>query len=189
MKKALLFTLILAFVSHGQIKNWGGYLDTTILWVKDSTTIKYSKVYNLTEAAAISLVTMVNDTAATGLSSDSTKILYGFQVGGPVINASGLFDTAWAGLDTLDTISAVGYGITCGNGRYSLSTDLIEETWGKADTVNVTGYAYQIRPVRPYNWDVFVRAWYVGKTGTRLATPNKIVCMFRKMIGIPTVSK
>jgi hypothetical protein len=189
MKKPFVLILLFAMLSQAQIKNWGGYLDTTILWINNTTTVKYSKIYNLTEAAALSLVTMANDTAAAGFANDSTKILYGFQVGGPVLNASGTMDTAWGGLDTLDTLSKVGYGATQGNGRYSIATDLISETWGLADTSKVTGYAYQIRPIRPYNWDVFIRAWYVGQTGTRLATPTKVVSVFKKMIGIPTVSK
>lgn len=184
-----LFLLLMSFSVSAQITNWKGYLDTSIIWISDTTTIKYSKIYNQTEGVASSLVTMVNDTARVRLGADSTKILYGFQIGGPVINSLGVLDTAWSGLDTLDTISRAGYKTFENGGFYDVTSDFVTVDWGSADTSHVTGYAYQIRPVRPVSWDVFIRFWYVGRTGTCRATANKVVCNIKRMVGIPTVQK
>jgi hypothetical protein len=191
MKKHLPSLILLAFAvfAFSQISNWKGYLDTTIIWCKDTTAIKYSKTYPLTECVAISLVTLANDTTAAGLSADSTSFIYGIQTGSPVINGSGSLDTAWGSLDTLDSLSAAKYGTVCGTGRYSVTTDLVTEVWGLVDTSTVTGYAYQVRPARPYNWSPLLRAWYLGKTGTRLAKPTKIVANIQRMVGVPTVAK
>lgn len=189
MKKVLFVLLALcATAANAQVKNWMGYLDTTILWVAGTDTIRYSKVYKATEGAASAVVVMANDTASAGFASDSTRLVYGYQVGCPVINGSGLIDTAWGMLDTLDTLCASGYGTNVGGGRYDIATDLITETWGKADTSMVTGYAYQIRPVRPYNWAPLYRVWINGITGTA-TTANKVVVGLQRMVGIPTVSK
>lgn len=191
MKKhlSIFILLALAVFAFSQVGNWKGYLDTTIIWCKDTTAIKYSKTYPITEIAALSLVTMANDTTAAGLSADSTSLIYGFQTGAQVMNASGAIDTAWGPLDTLDSLSAALYGTVCGTGRYSVTTDLTTETWGLVDTSTVTGYAYQLRPVRPYNWSPLIRAWYLGKTGTRLAKPTKIVSNFQSMVGVPVKAK
>lgn len=191
MKKYLpsVVLFLMATLAFSQIENWKGYLDTTIIWCKDTTAIKYSKTYPLTGCVAISLVTMANDTTAAGLSADSTSFIYGIQTGAPVINGSGALDTVWGSLDTLDSLSATMYGTVCGTGRYSVSTDLATEVWGLVDTSTVTGYAYQVRPVRPYNWSPLLRAWYLGKTGTRLAKPTKIVSNIHRMVGVPTVEK
>jgi hypothetical protein len=132
---------------------------------------------------------MANDTTAAGLSADSTSFLYGFQVGGPVLNFSGLMDIAWAGLDTLDSLSSANYAATQNGGRYSLTTDVITEVWGRADTSNVTKFATQTHPVRAYNWDVFIRFWVIGKTGTRLAKPNKVVMAVRRQTAVPTTAR
>lgn len=190
MKKLLaVFVLLFCSVSFAQIQNWKGYLDTNQFWIKDTTTKKYSKVYSQPEGVATSLAVMVNDTTAAGLSADSTSFVYGFQVGGPVLNFSGLMDTAWAGLDTLDSISSANYAATQNGGRYSLTTDVITETWGRADTSNVTKFATQIHPVRAYNWDVFMRFWIIGKTGTRLAKPNKVIMAVRRQTAVPITGR
>jgi hypothetical protein len=185
-----LFGLFVAFLSvsaTAQMQNWRGYLDTTTVFIKDSVTMKYSKVYTLTENENMSLVIMANDTVAAGLSSDSTKLIYGVQLGNPVINASGNLDTAWGVKDTLDIISNVGYGTSEGGGRIT-SADAISETWGKADTSMVTGFATQIRAVKPY-WACYMRVWINGLTGTRLATANKVRIALLRRIGVVTIQK
>jgi len=190
MKKSIgLFLLVLCSLSFAQIKNWKGWADTSMFWIKDTTTTKYSKIFNQTEGVTASLTVMANDTTAAGLSADSTAFYYGFQVGGPVINYSGRLDTAWAGLDTLDTISSAAYFGMQGGGRYSLTTDVITETWGQADTSSVTGFATQTHPIRAYNWDTFFRIWVKGKTGTRLAKPNRVVVAVRRQTAVPTTSR
>jgi hypothetical protein len=190
MKKSIgLFLLLFCSLSFAQIQNWKGYLDTNILWISSNTTKKYSKVYNLTEGVATSVTIMANDTAVVRLGLDSTKLCYGFQIGGPVINSLGKLDTAWGGLDTLDTLSKGGYAGIQSGGRYNLSTDLITETWGGADTLSVTGYAVQTHPIRAYNWDIFLRIWVVGMAGNTTTTANKVVVCVRRMTAVPTTAK
>ena len=190
MKKiTAVFVLLFCSLSFGQIQNWKGYLDTNIVWLNNATTKKYSKVYNQTEGVATSLTVLVNDTSVAKFKSDSTRLCYGFQVGGPVLNSLGKLDTAWGGLDTLDTICTTGYeGIQSG-GRYSLTTDVITESWGKADTLSVTGYAAQTHPVRAYNWDIFIRFWVVGQSGITTLTANKVILAVRRQTAVPTTAR
>jgi hypothetical protein len=190
MKKLFaVFILLVCSLSFGQIKNWKGYLDTNIVWLNNTTTKKYSKVYDLSDAVANGVVMMVNDTNVAGLTSDLTKLCYGLQVGVPVINGSGNLDTAWGAYDTLDTISTAGHHALKAGGRYSIETDLITEDMGLSDTSQVTGYAVQMRPLRPYNWAPLMRIWCVGQTGISTSTANKVVIQVYRMNGVPTISK
>jgi hypothetical protein len=190
MKKfTALFVLLFCSLSFAQTQNWKGYLDTNIVWLNDATTKKYSKVYNQTEGVAMSLTIMANDTIAVRLGADSTRLCYGFQVGGPVLNSLGKMDTAWGPLDTLDTLSRNGYGANQGGGRYSITTDCITETWGSVDTLSVTGYAVQTHPVRSYNWDVYIRFWVVGMSGISTVTYNKVIIAVRRMTAVPTTAR
>lgn len=186
MKKFMLFILALAFVANAQLNNWKGYLDTSLLWVNGTATTKYSKVYDLTTAENFSLTTMANDTDAAGLSIDTVRVVYGFQIGNPVINNSGSMDTAWGVYDTIDNIASNAYAATEGGGR-STNADAISETWGIADTSNVTGYATQIRPIKPY-WGTYLRLWYRGYTGNSGGGLKIIAALYRR-VGQITVSK
>lgn len=187
MKRIMLFVLALAFAANAQLGNWKGYLDTSLLWVNGTTTTKYSKVYDLVSADKYSLVTMVNDTDAAGLSIDTVRIVYGYQIGHPVINGSGSMDTAWGIYDTISTIASNAYATTSGGGRYT-NAGAISETWTAADTSNVTGYATQIRPVTPPFWGTYIRFWYLGYTGNSGGGCKVIAALYRR-IGQTTVSK
>lgn len=182
-----LFIALFSFSVSAQMQNWKGYLDTTIMWVAGTSTMKFSKVYTLTEAENMSLVTMANDTSEVRLGADSTRIVYGYQVGNIVINGSGVKDTAWAVLDTIDTLCASGYQSAEGGGRI-LSDGTISETWGKADTLSVSGYATQTRPIQPY-WGTLIRFWYQGITGNSAVSSIKVVAALLRRVGQITVSK
>jgi hypothetical protein len=182
-----LLVAALSFSASAQITNWKGYLDTTIMWVAGTATMKYSKVYPLTDAENLSLVTMANDTSEVRLGGDSTRIVYGCQIGNIVVNGSGNIDTAWAVLDTIDTLCASGFQSTEGGGRIT-SAGSISETWGKADTLSVTGYAIQTRPIQPY-WGTLIRFWYQGITGNSAVSSVKVVAALLRRIGQVTVQK
>lgn len=182
-----LFVAILSFSANAQMQNWKGYLDTTIMWVAGTSTMKYSKVYPMTETENMSLVTMANDTSEVRLGGDSTRIVYGYQIGNLVINGSGALDTAWAVQDTIDTLCASGFQSKEGGGRV-LNDGTISETWGKADTLSVSGYATQTRPIQPY-WGAVIRFWYQGITGNSAGTPVKVVAALVRRVGQITVSK
>lgn len=183
----LLFIAVISFSASAQMQNWKGYLDTTIMWVSGTDTMKFSKVYPLTETENMSLVTMANDTSEVRLGADSTRIVYGYQVGNIVINGSGVKDTAWAVTDTIDTLCASGFQSREGGGRV-LSDGTISETWGKADTLSVSGYATQTRPIQPY-WGTLIRFWYQGITGNSAETPVKVIAAILRRVGQITVTK
>lgn len=176
----MLFTILL-FIStfntstFAQSTNWKGNKDTTVVYISDTTTIKFSKVYQMSEGENQRVDIYCNDTAKAGFSTDSTKIVYGYQTG----HVSFKNDTTWNERDTVDIVDNTKYQTGASYGRWN-SDGTITQTYGYADTSGT--YARQTHGYSPY-WDVLIRYWCHGATGTNLTTANKVIIQHLQRVG------
>lgn len=150
----------------GEPLNYNGYLvDTSNITTFRADSLKYSRVYSLSQYENSRIRVCVDDTSAARFASDSVKFYYFVQIGSPCLNSNNKLDTAWNNnpliIDTVDFSSS-----GCFTTTYStlLNDYTYTETMKLIDTSNVTGFATNSH-TWPALWDVFVRVGVKGLTG------------------------
>lgn len=165
--KTLIVGLVALCVAaaFAQTDNYNGWKDTSQIATFKADSLKYSKVFLLSQNENLRVDILANDTSSAGFKSDSMKLYWGIQLGHPTLNGTaGSIDTFWSPehimADTFDltttTNAAVAYRGIDSTGAYTNRPFL-------HDTLSVSGYAVQSRNIRP-DWDVFFRVWIKGLT-------------------------
>jgi hypothetical protein len=172
MIRFMMAVVLLAAVLAAQTLNWNGYGDTSQVHLFRSDSLRYSKVFPLSMYENMAVVTKFDDTASAGFASDSCVFTYGYQVGYPVYNSSGTYDTAWYSKIRLESITSanigkVNDGTTDSLGQIALSP-------GSIDTSSVSGYAISIAQYAP-PWGVFLRYYAQGAAGNSKGTYVKLI--------------
>jgi len=167
MKKLFVLVLVLFALSYGRtepkVQNWNGWLDTVgVTDVLDSATVYYTKAFRLSDGEDVRILCKVNDTAEDGFADDSVNFEWGYQTGSLCLNSSGVLDTAWDDLMTVDTMTADSFGVA--KKGVVDPTGALTRYYKQADTTNVTGYAVQSRWLVP-EWDVIFRFYVVSLGG------------------------
>lgn len=182
--KILLALITLALFSYGQ-ENYNGFLDTTSITdtLMHADSVAYSAVYGLSKNEDIRLLVKANDTSSAVYATDSVGIFYGYQTGHVTLNSSGVRDTAWDGEMIIDTMlsSEFGDGLT---GGVIAPSGVLTRLWGGADTLNITGYAYQTRWFVP-EWDVLIRYFVRGMDENNKASAIELILEHKRRIFIP----
>lgn len=187
MRFKIAFGIILAicFSAGARISNWNGTEDTSQVFVNNISTIKYGKAWVLTNGENLRLKLIVNDTATAGSGADSTKMAWGYQIG-DISKIGGAICTTWSDFErvVIDTMRAdsaghlhVGVQDSAGNLTVALMS---------VDTLGIAGYMAQTRPVYP-PWNVLIRGWALGVTGTKLSTANRVIFQLLRRIATQTM--
>lgn len=174
MKRAILAVLFLAAVCFAQSDNSNGYLDTACCRACSTTVAWFSKGFRLANYGNLRISVRAQDTSAAGYANDSVNGKWGYQTyhlgqttgttvdtvfDEPVVVDSFKMTTS-ANLRNFSSAVAV-------NGTYDSLGNLVRN-WGVIDTVGFASWATQTRLVAP-EWDVYVRFFWVGLTGNRVA--------------------
>lgn len=150
----------------GEPLNYNGYLvDTSKITDFRADSLKYSRVYLLSQYENSRIRVCVDDTTAARFASDSVNFYYFVQTGSPCLNSNNKLDTAWnINPLVIDTVNFAATG--CFTTTYSiLQTDFTySETMKLVDTTSVTGFATNSH-TWPALWDVFVRVGVKGVAG------------------------
>jgi hypothetical protein len=189
--KKLLVILLCAGAIVAQTENYNGWNDTSQIVNFKADSMKYSKVFLLSQNENLRIDMMADDSSATGYASDSVKFYWGIQLGHPTLNGtgSGTKDTFWSNeLITLDTFNmrvttnaATAYRLVDSTGTYTNAPQ-------SHDTLSVTGFAVQSRQFSPA-WDVYFRVWLKGLTLNKVGKWVECrVAVFRR-IGVNTRSR
>lgn len=195
MKNTVFFLLILAIAGYAQFDgktrgtNITQWTDTVLITgLKEAGTVRYSTVlYDISADQPMRIIAMVNDTDAAGLTADSVNVQWGYQTGCRVLNASGLVDTAWYNRVTVDTLVTASFG-TMAVSTISPNGAPTMATLKNTDTLSVTGWAVQPRPISPL-WDEFMRIWANGLAGTNLSSGLKLKFLVKQQVAQPVRAK
>lgn len=164
MKKLLAIMLCAACVV-AQTENYQGWKDTSQIASFKADSLKYSKVFLLSQYENLRIDMMANDTSSAGFKSDSLKFYWGIQLGHPSLcGTAGTLDTFWSNeyimADTFDLTTTTGAAVAY---RGIDSTGAFTNKPMIHDTLSVSGYAVQSRNIKP-DWDVYFRVWLKGLT-------------------------
>lgn len=165
MSRVLLIVALLVGSVSAQ-KNWNGYGDTLVVHGFNGTETAYTAAKNLTDYEDIAVVAMANDTGSAGFASDSISFSYGYQLGYPVWNSSGVRDTLWdpsAGT-LLDTLTSP---TTC-------------------DTSMVSGFAAQVN-TWTCPWAPVIRFFVIGLGANNKGEP--LLCRLALLRRLGSVTK
>lgn len=174
MIRSFLVVAVLASLAFGQTENWNGYLDTTACRACSSTVTWWSKAFKLANYANLRVSVRAQDTSAAGYAADAVNGTWGYQT----------FHTGQTTGTTVDSIFDVPVVVdsfkmttstnlrnfstgTAVLGSYD-STGYLTRQWGMIDTTGFALWATQTRPISP-DWDVFIRFFWIGKAGNRVA--------------------
>ena len=166
-------------------QNSNGRLDTSLIKGFNSTGLKYSKAFNLSdwENLRVDVLAMDTNNSKTGFAGAAIKFYWFLETGHTSVNyLTGKWDTIWAIKDPLicDTfdITTAGNMVTTPRFRDN-TTGAYKSPVKTIDTLSVRGYAVQSRNESP-EWDELVRAGLKGLTGNQATTYVKaIVAMHR----------
>lgn len=175
LNKILVLAIAVVSLGFSKSDNWNGWKDTSNISGFRADSLKYSKVFELSDWENLRIDVMANDTATANLSADSTKFYWWFETGHPCLNASNLLDTFWQKADPLviDTFDIT----TAGNRAITyrlLGTDGVFSGPSKTiDTSTVSGFAVQSRALTS-ECDVWFRIGHKGMTGNKTSTYIKL---------------
>jgi hypothetical protein len=146
-------------------KNWDGLYDTSGISTFKADSLKFSRVYNLTDFENRVGIIQINDTTSAGYKVDSVKAETGYRLGLIVLNGNGALDTTWGELRAKDTINLLDSTKAIANAnRYSDTGSVL----GLYDTLNVTGFACQrIQFPSGIDWSVCIQFYIKGLTGNK----------------------
>lgn len=171
--KSLLSALLLvgAVSAQNSVLNWKGY-DTATISTFRADSFKVSKTMNLTNAENKQITFVYDDTANAGRAIDTVVCEIGYQLGYPIINLSGLQDTAWSNCIVIDTINSVAvskrYNPLKYGGAAAWPIDPATETStrprGQIDTTIGTSSSAAVIPFLPL-WSPYVRFYVKGLSG------------------------
>ena len=146
--------------------NYNGYLvDTSKITDFRADSLKYSRVYLLSQYENSRIRICVDDTSSVRFANDSVNFYYFVQVGSPCLNSNNKLDTAWnINPLVIDTVNFASTG--CFTTTHSIFQNdfTYSEVMKLIDTSSVTGYATNSH-TWPALWDVFVRVGVKGVTG------------------------
>lgn len=181
--KFLSVLLVAAFFVFGR-ENTTGFLDTAAITDTLTTgTVAYTRCYPLSEYEDMRLLIKVDDTTAAGYAIDTVGIIVGYQTGCIALNSSGLRDTVYDDLITIDTILSSEFG-DVGSGTLA-SSGVLTHSWGGADTLSVSGFAVASRWIIP-EWDQYIRFWVEGLASNNQNAPLKLYIEPKRRVFIPT---
>jgi hypothetical protein len=172
--------------------NWKGYGDTATINAMKGTALFVSKAFNMTNAENKLLCVLFDDTVNTGRKTDTVYASVGYQLGSPLVNIAGSYDTIWTNfipLDTIDSRTAAGKQYDPALGSTSMWTmgtdDLPVRIHGSIDTTLGTTSSGLWCGFSPY-WSPLIRFYMKGITGNQATTyvKGKFVFIQRAYIKI-----
>jgi hypothetical protein len=182
MFKSLLLSLVLFSACFAQIKaNWYGLYDTSNVSTFKKDSLKFSKVFNLTDYENRVGLLLINDTTNAGIRRDSAKVEVGYRLGYIVLNSTGNIDTAWLGLRIKDTTNLLDSTRALSNTTRFLDTNYVP---GYYDTTNVTGFA--VAPLvfpAGIDWAPLIQWYAYALTGTKAGQFIRLRFAFPKRLG------
>ena len=154
--------------------NYEGYGDTNQISAFKADSLRYSKVFPLSQWENLRVRICFNDTAATGYANDSANFYYFIQTGAPCLDAGGKLDTAWDPnvimVDTIDPATAGNWGKKY-NQLYNDGT--FTETMKTLDSAEVTGYATNSHALS-MPWNVYLRVGVKGLSHNKIGKFIKV---------------
>ena len=167
--RVMILILGVCAVLFGQ-NNWTGDRDTSdVAGLVSGATVR-SKVFQGGQYEHHTIVVMFSDTSEAGFADDSCVFVYGYELGVPVLNTSGVRDTAWSPVVYVDSISTL--GIMTASQQDSTLTTTKSRSW--SDTTNVVGWAYTFSQIIPEGGLPLIRYVATGLTGNSIAEPLRL---------------
>ena len=176
LSRIMLIVVGLFVLSFSQAnENWNGWGDTAEVknFYKDTTV--YSGWFKLSAFENSVYSVYFADTSAAGFGSDSCAFEWGIQTGHPSwisTYSNRKYETmARLLIDTVNTTTAANFVLSdmVLDGDYNYTFQKV-----KIDSLSVSGWAYQQRPVTP-PWDAYFRFWAHGITGNKNAKNLKLI--------------
>lgn len=167
-------------VSVFGIENWNGARDTSLIVGLSTNNTVRSKVFPLSKYEHITLLVLYDDTTSAGFANDSAAFKYGYEIGVPVFDTGGAWDTAWCPVVYVDSVVYGEQGTVTAN--YADSTLTLTKNAGWSDTTQVSGYAYTMTQIVPEGGPPLVRVVMTG-IADNCNTPIKAVVQIVQRLG------